>query len=167
MAIAKGPIVFLLGPSGVGKSTLAQWLAEDVVLLYLEIDRYPNGDGIDVEGFRVEWDSFLSGGSPVPLVSLIRSRIAQEKATAAALSFPSTLVLSGSRLGELRDVGVTSLVLYGSAAACLNGFLEQEKLLKRVAGDLVEFWLSRNRHSYFEFSRPDFAPFRVEAFRNG
>jgi len=165
MARDKGPIVFLLGPSGVGKSTLGQWLAEDSALLSLEIDRFPRGDGIDAEGLRKEWDSFFSGGSPAPLVAAIRSRVAEAKAAGAVLSFPSRLVLNASRLHELRDLGVTSLVLYGTAAACLNAFLEQEKMLKRVAGDLVEFWFSQNRHSYFEFSRPEFAPFRVVAFQ--
>ena len=64
---AKRPLVFLLGPSGAGKSTLAQWLAEDVAFLHMEIDRFPNGNGIDLAGLRMEWDAFLSGGPRILL----------------------------------------------------------------------------------------------------
>lgn len=162
----KRPIVFLLGPSGAGKSTLASWLAEDSALLHLEIDAFPN-DGIDAAGLRAEWDSFWSNASASALVIAIQTRVAAAGTPGAVLSFPSTLVLSLTHLNVLRNAGVTSLVLYGSAAGCLDAFLEQDAKVRRVNGDPVEHWLANNQHAYFTFSRPEYAPFRVAVFRNG
>jgi len=167
MARARCPIVFLLGPSGAGKSTLAQWLAEDAGLLHLEIDRFPGGDGIELEGLRDEWNMLYSGGSANPLVATIRSRVTGARAAGAVLSFPSLLVLPAGRLNQLSAAGVTSLVLYGSAAACLDSFLEQEVKLKRAGVEPIEHWFANNQGPYFQFSRPEFAPFRLAVFRNG
>ena len=110
---------------------------------------------------------FPVGWAPDSLVAVIRSGISEAKAAGGVLSFPSTLVLSAARLNELRAAGVTSLVLYGSAAACLDSFLEQEKRLSRVSAEPVGHWFANNQLPYLEFSRPEFAPFRLSVFRNG
>jgi energy-coupling factor transporter ATP-binding protein EcfA2 len=162
----KRPIVFLLGPSGAGKSTLASWLAEDSALLHLEIDVFPN-DGIDAAGLRAEWDPFWSDASASALVMAIQTRVAAAGTPGAVLSFPSTLFLTLTHLVALRDAGVTSLVLYGPAADCLDAFLAHEANVRRVNGDPIEHWLANNRNTYFAFSRPEFAFFRVAVFRNG
>jgi hypothetical protein len=39
--------------------------------LHIEIDRWPEGDGIDVAGLRQEWDEFLGFGQAMPLTRLI------------------------------------------------------------------------------------------------
>lgn len=51
------PILFLLGSSGAGKSRLGQWIAEDLDFFWIEIDRWPDGDGIDLTDLRAEWDA--------------------------------------------------------------------------------------------------------------
>lgn len=51
-AVKKADVVFLLGLSGSGKTTLGSWLAEDLGMLPLDLDRV-EGDGIDfVRGER-------------------------------------------------------------------------------------------------------------------
>src|SRR5205807_2067632 len=118
-------------------------------------------------GLRAEWDSFLSGKSAGPLVAAILHKAASARAAGAVLSFPSRLLLSINQLSELRRAGVTSVVLYGSTTECLEAFLAQEKRLGRVNGDPVQHWLFNNQQAHVEFSRPEFAPFRLAAFRNG
>ena len=41
--------------TGVGKSTLGQWVGEHLGFLWIEIDRWPEGDGIDLADLRTEW----------------------------------------------------------------------------------------------------------------
>jgi adenylate kinase family enzyme len=48
----------ILGPSGVGKSDFGGWLHTELNWLHLEIDR-SDGDGIDLNALRPEWDAFL------------------------------------------------------------------------------------------------------------
>jgi len=64
------PLLFILGPSGSGKSALAEWIAADLGLLHLETDIWGK-DGIYVQRLRREWHSSWSG---------------------AVLTFPSVLV---------------------------------------------------------------------------
>ena len=87
------PLIFVLGPSGAGKSQLGIWLADDLHLLHMEIDRWPKGDGIDLEGIRAEWNAYYLDGSITPLASLLRSRAAKADRAGTVLTFPGGLVL--------------------------------------------------------------------------
>src|SRR5262245_66522351 len=120
-----GPLLFIVGPSGAGKSTIGQWLAEDLDLLHIEVDRWPDGDGIDLAGLRTEWDSYLSG-SIRPLVSVLRSRVTQASRSGAVLTFPGSLVLPPELITESGEAGIITVVLYGSGAECLDAFLARE-----------------------------------------
>jgi hypothetical protein len=50
---ASKPILFLLGPSESKKTQLASWVAEDLGFVHIEIDRWPEGDGIDLSPLEV------------------------------------------------------------------------------------------------------------------
>ena len=50
----------ILGPSGAGKSGFGRWLATEQNWLQLEIDRFPEGDGIDLNNLRAEWNASMS-----------------------------------------------------------------------------------------------------------
>jgi len=168
MGNGRQPVIFLVGPSGAGKSTLAGWLAEDDGFLHLEIDEFPNGDGIDAAGLRAEWEAFRLGGSARPLAEAISRQAAAVRHFGAVLSFPSLLVLDTRQLETLRQQGVTALVLYGAASECLDSFLRYEERTSRVQGvDPVEHWMGNNRASYMAFSRPEYAAIRLNAFQNG
>ena len=154
--------MFLLGPSGAGKTNLGSWLAKDRALLHLEIDRWPDGDGIDLEGLRAAWDSFLEIGGAGPLATLIRARAAAARRKGAVLSFPSGLVLTPALIRAAEQAGIRSVVLYGTAAQCLTAFLERERSTGR--GLTQEHWVENNRGSYIEYSREEFAPYRFDMF---
>src|SRR5262249_32808173 len=49
------PVVFLLGPSGVGKTTLGDALHEKLGMHHILFDGHPEGDGVDVAKLRTEW----------------------------------------------------------------------------------------------------------------
>jgi hypothetical protein len=67
--------LFVLGPSGVGKSSLGHWLERDLALLHLEHDIYPEpGNGIDALGLRAEWNAFHDRGDASALVKVLESK---------------------------------------------------------------------------------------------
>ena len=87
-------ILFLLGPSGSGKSTLASRVKRDPSLLHLEIDRFPEGDGIDREDLRLEWDAYWSRADARSLAAVLGERARAGGRAGVVVSFPSNVVLS-------------------------------------------------------------------------
>ena len=154
--------LFLLGPSGAGKSTVAAALAARRGYLHLELDRYPDGDGIDLAGIRSQWDSFRHGRDPSALVAELSRRAAASGAGACALSFPSGYVLPPGHVAAAQAHGVDVRILYGSAAACIGAFLDREAASGR--GLDADWWMRNNDRSYLLLSRPEFAARRLEVF---
>jgi energy-coupling factor transporter ATP-binding protein EcfA2 len=157
-------IVFLLGLSGAGKTTLASWLAEDLGLLHHEIDR-PDEDGIDREGFRPEWDAFLGNGEPADLARVIRGRAAAARRHGTVLSFSSELVLDVAAIHAAEAAGIRSFVLHGTREECLAAFLERERATGR--GLTRDYWARYNDDSYIQYGRAEFAPYRLGTFAGG
>jgi hypothetical protein len=159
------PTLFLFGPSGAGKSTLAAWVATDLGYLHLEIDCFPKGDGIDLEGLRVEWDCFWVRGDARPLARVLRVRARAGGRSGVILSFPSNVVLCSQHIAATARAGIRVLVLYGTGAECLEAFLERERASGRGLG--VDHWILNNARAYAAFSAPIFAGLRVTAFEGG
>lgn len=159
------PVVLVNGPSGAGKSTVAAWLAEDANLVHVEIDRYPEGDGIDLEGLREPWDEFWLATDAAPLAALLRERSAAQEADGLVASFPSGVVPNPLQLASLERESVLLVTLYGSGADCLEAFLRREHRTGR--GLDVGHWTRHNAEPYAQLSEPRFASYRLDAFRNG
>jgi len=162
---SKAPIILLLGPSGSGKTTLGDWLAEDLQILHLEIDRWPDGDGIDLEGLRTEWDAFVGTGQAARLAAVIRDRVRRVGRQGAVLSFPSILVLSPALIRTAEQQGIRPFVLYGTGAECLDAFLERERKTGRRLGQ--KHWIQYNAYSYIAYSQEEFARHRLGTFASG
>ncbi len=158
------PLLFVLGPSGSGKSTLGEWIAEDLCFLHLEIDLWGK-DGIDTHALRREWDAFWSGADATGLAGAIVERAERTGNRGVVLTFPSVLVLRRQHRHAAEKVGIRLLVLYGTGAECLAAFLQRESDSGRGLDE--DYWARHNAHPYAEFSRPAFAPFRLNVFENG
>lgn len=155
-------IVFVLGPSGVGKSKFGQYLNARHRWLHLEIDRYPHGDGIDVENLRGPWDLFYESKSPAAIALELRERIKRLHRTGCVLTFPSGVLLSTDHILAAAKTSIRVTYLYGSAAHCINAFLEREHSSGRNLG--LGHWLINNRETYLMMSRPEFESYRTRAF---
>jgi len=164
MSILPKPILFLLGPSGAGKTQLARWAVEDLRFLHIEIDRWPEGDGIDIVGLREEWTIYLEEQQAGHLATAIRDKIERAQSDGAILSFPGTLVLSTDHLEAAEKCGIRSIILYGTEAECLGAFVEREKQASR--GLDVRHWISNNAWSYAQFGRMEFDKYRLMVSEN-
>ena len=162
--VKEADIILLLGPSGSGKTTLGSWLAEDLGMLHLELDR-PEADGIDLEGLRPEWDALIDTGQPADLASVIRGRAARAGRQGAVLTFTSLMILNVAVIHAAEQTGIRSLVLYGTREECLAAFLRREQATAR--GLTREYWEEHNDASLIQFSRAEFAPHRVSTFVKG
>ena len=163
-AVDRAAIVFLLGLSGAGKTTLASWLAEDLGMLHLEVDQ-PDEDGIDLEGLRPEWNEFAGGGQPAGLARVIRGRAAGARRRGAVLSFSSELVLDVAAIAAAEAAGIRTFVLHGTREECLAAFLERERATGR--GFTRDYWARYNDASCIQYGRAEFAPYRLGAFVGG
>jgi len=161
----KVPIVFILGPSGAGKTTLAKDLESGLNFIHLDIDRADGQDGIDVENLRSEWNEYLRSNQAQRLANVIHQRTAGENKRGAILSFPSGLVLTDEHIREGTEHGIVTVILYGPRQDCINSFLEREKTTSRHLG--INHWERNNRESYALFGLPEFAPYRILTFENG
>jgi hypothetical protein len=159
-----GDVIFLLGPSGAGKSTLGRWLAEDLGLLHLEMDRWPEGNGIDLEGLRGEW-TLLCRRQAAPLVEAARRRAAFAGRSGVVLSFPSGVVLGRAVLEAAERAGVCPLVLYGAREECLAAFLERERATGRLF--TTDHWVRFNRRPHGTYGGRRLARYRVGVFAGG
>jgi hypothetical protein len=160
-------LLFLLGPSGAGKSQVGAWLAADLNFLHIEIDRCPEGDGIDLTHIRPEWDAFLDRNDAGPLAKTLSSRVMETGRTGVVLTFTSLVVFNQPRIEQLRTKGISVIILYGSESECLNSFLDREKRLARGMENNERHWIYYNRETHAEFSRPEYAPWRLTVFKDG
>ena len=164
MPSQRTPILLILGPSGAGKSTVAGWLQTDCNYLWLEIDRFGEGDGIDLAGLRAEWDAFWLRGDPSGMAAELRRR-ASGKVAGVVLSFPSNVVPAPEQIQAAEKVGITTIVLYGTGAECLDAFLARERLSRRGLDE--EHWISNNSVAYARLSGVAYRRHRLPVFDSG
>jgi len=158
------PVLFVLGPSGSGKSTLGGWIAEDLGFLRLEMDLWGR-DGTHVHGLRKEWDAYWSGADATSLAAAIAARAEQDDRSGAVLTFPSALVPRRQHRLAAERAAICLLVLYGTGDKCLDAFLRSEADSSRGLDE--DYWVRHNARPYAEFSRPAFAPYRLDVFADG
>lgn len=152
----------ILGPSGSGKSSFGKWLAAERNWLHLEVDRYPEGDGIDLLNLRAEWNEFYEHGNPKGLGEAVQRRLGANSKARGVLTFPGNLVLSPDRVIAASQKGIRTICLYGSAAHCITAFLNREQETGRNLD--LGHWIAHNRISYMQMSEPVYAPYRIHVF---
>jgi gluconate kinase len=149
-------IIFVLGPSGVGKSELSSALAKKLDYEFYEIDQHP-ADGIDEHKLRREWDEFWLNGRPEPFVDALRERAHAAEKKGIVLGFPSMLILKGAHLRGLSGK-VRVVYLTGTEGQCLDAFLAREQKTGRGLNAL--HW-AENNQSVFDFLKTEEAKLHI------
>jgi hypothetical protein len=154
------PILFLLGPSGVGKSWVAKGLREDYSFLHIEIE-----PGFKRNGFPTEWDENIGNIDFASLATAVRRRLNPEQ-RGAALSLRAEHVFTIQQLTTASRAGISPVVLWGTKESCLDArrVRQTQRLGRFDAGDLKRYW-QQNILTFATYARPEFDEFRVEAFQ--
>jgi hypothetical protein len=157
------PIIFILGPSGVGKSYVSKALEEDYSFLHLDIDKKC---GFNANGFPAEWDEDSCKINFANLATVVRSRLAVEQHAAAVLSFPTVHVFSPQQLEDASRVGISTVVLWGTEERCSE--VRRGRQMKRIGrfnSKDLERYQRKNRTTFETYARPEYADLRVAAFQ--
>jgi len=166
----KEPILLILGPSGAGKTTLGDYLAEHHCMLHVNFDQ--PGDGVDIEHLRKEWNAFLDDRNPQFLADEIRRRIRAGGWKGASITCPSGIVPSSDPNAppwflprkyprEMKGIGLHCVVVYGTREECLAAFLSRDRNLNET------YWNDNNSWWYTASSANDFGEYMLQAFNNG
>jgi GTPase SAR1 family protein len=155
------PIIFVFGPSGVGKSYLSKKLAENK-FLYMHIDTDRRERTFAANGFSSEWDGDYHKVDLAHLVGVLRDRLDDEHA-GAIVSFPTVHVFTSEKLVEVAQLGVTPLVLWGKYEDCV-GAAEKRIKKKGKKFNLLRYE-KRNEPAFRVYGCPEYDAFRVKAFR--
>ena len=158
------PIIFVLGPSGVGKSYLSEGLEQDYSFMRLPIDTDDKKKSFEANGFPSEWDKDVHKVDPAHLVSVVRGRLAVEHA-GAVISFPTVHVFTPEKLVEAAQLGVTPVVLWGKQEDCVRA--AEKRIKKKGMTFNLTRYMRLNGPTFEAYALPEYADFRVEAFRPG
>jgi hypothetical protein len=149
------PVVFVAGPSGVGKSDISARVAAALQFRLLEID---SGGGMTGHGLHTQWNRFSHHLDPASLALALRNLVAEADRAGAVLDFPSTVVFSREMIDAARAVGIRTVVLWGPEELCKKARRERD-------GELDERRYDRsNRRAFDTYGGSDYDDVRVEAF---
>jgi hypothetical protein len=149
---------FLLGPSGVGKTTFGDWLGANrkYQYLHLAVDRGEKDDGLTAEGLIKLWDQ-LTQGNPAPLARKLQDLAESKGEKSCALTFPSVTFFPAASIDHLAEHNIAVRYLYGPKESCIENYVRRENRPDRDRA----FWCQNNR-LYEKMGAPELAPYRVD-----
>ena len=130
------PIGMLLGPSGVGKTTVCQYAEEHLDWLWIELDRS--------SGPRDRRHDHLPHPkeSATGFFTKLRIRINESDHRGALISCPSTTIIGEPVAAQLAAIGVHVIYLCGSTDLCIERFLQREAATGRNL--TLAYWNENN-----------------------
>jgi hypothetical protein len=154
------PIIYFLGPSGVGKSCNSKGLKEDYSFLHIEIQ-----SGFKRNDFPAEWDEDVATIDFAILAADVRNRISADQ-RGAALSLRAEHVLTLQQLTNALRAGISPIVLWGTKERCFEARrVRQVKRLGQIgAGDVKRYW-QMNTLTFATYGRAEYDAFRLETFQ--
>lgn len=146
----------MIGPSGVGKSVISEWVTEDLKFLHLDIDQH---HGFHVNHLNKEWHQYSYHLDPNPLALVLQNRIVEVGCSGAVLSFPSTRIFTREQIDIARSVGIVTVLLWGPEKLCKKAAIERPNMPV-----LEESYNRSNQAAFSTYSSPVYDDVRIEAF---
>jgi hypothetical protein len=144
---------FLLGPSGVGKTTFGNWLQDNRQYLHIPADRGDGYGGLVAERLWGLWIK-LKQGDPKPFADELQARAKGKNGS--VLSFPSAEFFEPKQIDNLAAYDIAVRYLYGPKEACMAEYNRREN---RQVGDRI--WCQWNRN-YQRMGGPGLSEYRAD-----
>jgi hypothetical protein len=156
-------LLFLVGPSGVGKSTVAEPLCGELALYHVDADR----DRLKDHGLRDEWQEFWTGMNSAPIADALHGIASRERRAGVLLSLPSNKkrVLYPRHVEAAHRTGIDVVVLWGAEELCKSARRDRDVELGMRWDEGV--YDARNRRAFATYGRPEYERLRVETFDEG
>jgi len=143
------PIFFILGPSGVGKSTYGKLLAEHLGYNYFELDdiQKSNSPALAKNIKDIILKKFFfkrMADKPKKIAPKLNEFIQKNIKTGIVVGFRSKPYYTVHDCLELKKHGITAVYLNGPAYSCMEAFQ------KRDQGNIASYWMRKNV-GIFEF----------------
>ncbi len=152
------PIIFLLGPSGVGKTFVATGLEKYYSFRHFIIHER----GFEANDLPAEWDQRPDQIDFANLGTTIRNRLAVEQ-RGAVLSIPTTQVFTRQQLEAASRAGITPVVLWGTEKRCLEA--RRVRQMARVGWFDEQDYRRKNGRTFETYARIEYNDLRIETFQ--
>jgi hypothetical protein len=147
------PVIFVVGPSGVGKDEVCGWIKTQYNFVHVDIDQPGH---FEAKGLQSQWNR-LKKLDPSALASALRGSASEANAVGVVISLPSDKVMMPEMGKTAEAVGIFTLVLWGPIEAC-------KRARKGRDGSVKDTYDQKNRKAFATYSLPEFADSRVEVF---
>jgi hypothetical protein len=149
---------FLLGPSGVGKTTFGDWLQENLQYLHVAVDRGDKPNGLIAEGLTESWRKLLQG-DPAPFARELHERAKGKKG--CVLTFYSVDIFAPDEIDRLAEHNIAVWYLYGPKEFCIEAYVGRENRPDRDRA----FWCQNNR-TYQRMGGPGLSSYRADIIKS-
>ena len=150
---------FLLGPSGVGKTTFANWLEANREYLHIAVDRGDDPSALITKGLIEQWVK-LRNGDPAPFASELQKRAETAGKKGCVLTFWSVIFYPPDGVELLATHNIAVRYLYGPKRKCIEAFVDRENRPERDE----TFWSSVNLH-YENMGGPELVAYRADVIK--
>jgi hypothetical protein len=149
---------FVLGPSGVGKTTFGDWLQANRQYDHLAVDRGDEQNGLIAEGLVDPWNR-LTQGDAAPFGEALQERADAEGKKGCVLTFYSVDFFPLDWIVYLAGHDIAVRYLYGDKEKCIEAYLDREK--REGHPKTREFWSTNNEENYGKIGAADLSPYRA------
>jgi adenylate kinase family enzyme len=154
-------IWFILGPSGVGKSTFSIYLSHQLDWHHLETDNpVAHDDWKDNYGLKEKWVSYLKNDDGRLLVEKLTKLFVEADKAGVIVSLPS-YPLSLKHIRVVKD-NIRIVYLYGNEENCLRSFRDRESKKPRGLDD--SHLHGCNDPLFNPTWQADLLPYRIDMF---
>ena len=152
------PILFVIGPSGAGKTALSHQVESELGFLHIDIDQR---HGPEVYGLHEVWDRFINDFDIVAVAAAIRAQMTGRHA-GVVLSLPSGRVLTRRHINTAVSAGIVTVLLWGNEELCRAARRAREQLAGRELNE--QQYEEKNRPAYNCYATAEYDDVRICTF---
>ena len=156
---ARGSILFLTGPYGAGKTTVAHRFAAESGFLRLDIDQPL---GFKAYSLQKEWRAFSRHLDFTPLVTTLAERMHTTRCAGTVADLPGNNVLSMAAIEQAGASGICTVVLWGPECSCRATRRARDFATGVVADE--RNYSTRTMAAFQTYARHEYAAFRLDTF---